>query len=530
MATVRLAVGVLIATAAAAVAVTTTTAAAFSRPPSAATFRTGVLRQAEEPSETLASDDPPPGVFDVWDRDLLASCVFGPNIGCAPAHRCVLFSECVGRCFTDSKCVVETPVGGACAPRVAQACADNAVCVGGVCTAVADLPAEGIGLGDDCGTWVRSQEVRQALSCADGLSCLSTYSSDERSPRGIRTEGYNPRVCHRVAGLNEGCDSYASVVCGDNLFCEQANTRSAAGVVPSVGADLGGVCRPVADRSQTRICVQTGTFSLCEHNEVCSTESGGPRQCTQTAREGEYCGRGWLCDTREPGRLVCVSSWDEGAEATPTLSHGVCRPLESRPVSAGGGGPLPPTPTPAGPTPGPGTPCADNSDCATLNPFGPGRLFCLNATASADGGAPTGRQCVTSAELGEPCGEPAGPGAPLVPCREGRCHTVLLGEVGGPRSAPKCVTWRSPGRSCDGVGRVCWDGYTCASTEGMGEEGDGGEQRCVRWAAQGEPCGIEGVAGCNEGLTCEEQAEGDGRVCVAAGGEGDYYVPYKAST
>lgn len=533
MATLRLAVGVLVATAAAAAVATTTTAGALPPPPSAATARTGVLRQEVEPSETLAADDPPPGVFDVWDRDLFQSCFFGPNLGCAPAHRCYLFGECAGRCFTDSKCVVETPIGGACSPRVAQACADNSLCVGGVCTAVADLPAEGIGLGDDCGTWVRSQELRQSLSCADGLSCLSLYRYDERSGGGLRTAGYRPRICQREASLNEGCDSYSSVACGTGLFCEQANTRSAAGVVPTVGADLGGICRPIADRTENNICVQTGTFSLCEHNEVCSREDGGPRRCVPTAREGEYCGRSWFCDPREPGRLACIASWDEGENAEPTFSHGICRPLESRPESAGGSGSLPPTPTPAGPTPGPGTPCVENSDCATLDPRGPGRLFCLNATAGADGGSPAGRQCVASVELGEPCGMPADPGGPLVPCRRGRCHTVLLGEVGGPRSSPRCVIWESPGRSCDGVGRVCWDGYTCAPTERQEEEGEaaggGGERRCLRWAGLGEACGVEGVAGCSNGLTCEE-THGEGRVCVAGGGGRGYYAPYEATT
>lgn len=520
MAALRLAAAALVAATATAAGVTATDPAAVASPPSTTGGGgDGVLRQATSPA---------PGVLDVWDRDLFASCRFGPiDSFCAPAHRCFQFGECSGRCFVTALCVVETPVGGACAPRAAQACADDSVCASGVCTAAGGVAEAGLGLGDDCGTWVRSPDVRQSLSCAAGLSCEPVYRPDGRA--GILTDGFDVRVCQRFAGVNEGCNSYASVLCGPDLFCEQANSRTAAGVVPTAGAGLGGVCRPVADRAPNSICVQTGTLDLCEHNEVCSIGIGGPRRCLPTAREGEYCGRGWLCDPREPGRLACINSWEEGGEAVATSGHGICRPLESRPASAGGSANLPPTPTPAGPTPGPGRPCVEDTDCATLQPLGPGRLFCRNTTAGSGGGdgynAPTSRQCVRSAELGEPCGEPAAPGAPVVPCRQGSCNTVLLADGGGARSALKCVTWQRPGQACDGVGRVCWDEYTCAQAEPAEGEGEGApDRRCVRWAGRGQACGVEGVAGCQDGLICEE--EGEGRVCVA-GGEGGprYYVP-----
>lgn len=273
MAALQLTVGALVATAAAAGVSATASGGGTPAPPSAATARGGVVRQAVGAMATPTPGGPPAGVFDVWDQDLFSRCLFGPaDSGCAPAHRCLQLSECIGRCFVSSQCVVETPVGGACTPHIAQACASNSVCVAGVCTAAVDLPAGGIGLGDDSGTWVGSVELRQSLACADGLSCEAVYRPDRGSAGGILTDGFDPRICQRVAGLLEGCDSYASVVCGQDLICEQANTHSAAGVVPTVGADLGGVCRPAADRTELNICEETGTFDQCEHNEVCSPE------------------------------------------------------------------------------------------------------------------------------------------------------------------------------------------------------------------------------------------------------------------
>lgn len=114
-----------------------------------------------------------------------------------------------------------------------------------------------------------------------------------------------------------------------------------------------------------------------------------------------------------------------------------------------------------------------------------------------------------------------------MPCRDGRCHTVLLGNAGRARSAPMCVTWRRPGQDCDDAGRMCWDDYTCAPTE-EGKEGEPA-RRCVWWAGLGEACGVEGVAGCTAGLTFEREGEGEGGECVARGGVGVYYAQYHAA-